>query len=132
MQHLGNGRERLHDDAARGQRGLDLAQRDALPLGDHRAQPIGIGLEQRDAGSRRSCAGAVLPVWRTRCISLMAAEALTWKRSAACRIERPSATARTIRSRRSCDKGAVMGSSCPLTPDTLESDQPIPCNPELL
>src|SRR3954452_9307811 len=30
-------------------------------------------------------AGAKLPVWRTRCISLMAAEALTAKRRAACR-----------------------------------------------
>jgi len=28
----------------------------------------------------------VLPVWRTLCISLIAAEGLTWKRSAACRI----------------------------------------------
>jgi hypothetical protein len=61
----------------------------------------------------------------------MAADELTWNRSAACRIELPSATARTIRSRRSRDKGAMVSSNA-LTPDTLESDQPIPCNPELL
>src|SRR3954469_4543942 len=34
-------------------------------------------------------AGAALPVRRTRCISLMAADALTAKRRAACRIELP-------------------------------------------
>ena len=77
-------------------------------------------------------AGAVLPVRRTRCISLTAADALTSKRSAAPRIELPSATARTIRSRRSQDNGAVMVSSSALTPSTLESDLPIPCNPEPL
>src|SRR3712207_1289379 len=67
-------------------------------------------------------AGAGLPVWRTRCISLMAAEALT-----ACRIVLPSSTARTIRSRRSWDKGAVMINSTALTPGTCKSDQLIPC-----
>jgi hypothetical protein len=72
-------------------------------------------------------AGAVLPVWRTRCISLMAAEALTAKRRAACRIVLPSSTARTIRSRRSWDKGAVMINSITLAPDTRESDLLIPC-----
>lgn len=53
-------------------------------------------------------AGAVLPVWRTRSISLIAAEALTAKRSAAARAELPASTEWTIRSRRSCDNGAVM------------------------
>lgn len=77
-------------------------------------------------------AGAVLPVRRTRCISLTAADGLTAKRSAACRIELPCATARTIRSRRSRDKGAVMVRSNALTPSTLESDHPIPCNPDPL
>src|SRR3954470_9413719 len=72
-------------------------------------------------------AGAELPVWRTRCISLMAAEALTAKRRAACRIVLPPSTARTIRSRRSWDKGAVMISSTALTPRTWESDHLIPC-----
>src|SRR3954466_841067 len=64
-------------------------------------------------------AGAVLPVRRTRCISLMAADALTAKRRAACRIELPPSTARTIRSRKSWDKGAVMINSTALTPSTL-------------
>jgi hypothetical protein len=72
-------------------------------------------------------AGAVLPVWRTRSISLIAAEALTAKRRPACRIVLPSSTACTIRSRRSWDKGAVMVSSKALTPGTLESDHLIPC-----
>src|SRR3954470_20664989 len=72
-------------------------------------------------------AGAVLPVWRTRCISLMAAEALTAKRRAACRMVLPSSTTRTIRSRRSWDKGAVMINSITLAPDTRESDLLIPC-----
>src|SRR4051794_5441967 len=53
-------------------------------------------------------AGAVLPVWRTRCISLIAAEALTANRSAAARAELPASTERAIRSRKSCDNGAVM------------------------
>ena len=77
-------------------------------------------------------AGAVLPVRRTRCISLIAAEALTAKRRAACRIELPLSTARTIRSRRSWDKGAVMINSTALTPSTLESEHLIPCKPEPL
>ena len=64
-------------------------------------------------------AGAVRPVRRTRCISLMAADALTAKRRAACRIELPPSTARTIRSRKSWDKGAVMINSTALTPSTL-------------
>ncbi len=72
-------------------------------------------------------AGAVLPVWRTRCISLMAAEALTAKRRAACRIVLPPSTACTIRSRRSWDKGAVMINSITLAPDTRQPDLLIPC-----
>src|SRR3954469_3800156 len=72
-------------------------------------------------------AGAELPVWRTRCISLMAAEALTAKRRAACRIVLPPPAGRTIRSRRSWDKGAVMISSTAFTPRTRESDHFIPC-----
>ena len=77
-------------------------------------------------------AGAVLPVWRTRCISLMAAEALTAKRRAACRIGLPPSTARTIRSRRSWDKGAVIINSTALTPNTLESEHLILCKTEPL
>src|SRR5215204_6056306 len=77
-------------------------------------------------------AGAALPVRRTRCISLTAAEALTAKRRAACRIVLPPSTARTIRSRRSWDKGAVIINSTALTPGTWESDHLIPCNTEPL
>jgi hypothetical protein len=77
-------------------------------------------------------AGAVLPVWRTRCISLMAAEALTAKRRAACRIVLPPSTACAIRSRRSWDKGAVMINSTALAPMNRESDHLIPCKTEPL
>ncbi len=77
-------------------------------------------------------AGSVLPVWRTLCISLMAADGLTSKRLAGFRIELPASTARTIRCRRSWDKGAVIPSCNPLTPDALESECPIPCNPKPL
>ena len=50
--------------------------------------------------------GAGLPVARTRCISLIAADGLTANRRATARIELPPATASTIRRRRSSDKGA--------------------------
>src|SRR3954462_11776905 len=53
-------------------------------------------------------AGAVLPVGRTRCTSLIAADALTANRSAAARAELPASTACAICSRKSCDIGAVM------------------------
>jgi hypothetical protein len=58
----------------------------------------------------------------------MAAEALTAKRRAACCIVLPPLAARTIRSRRSWDKGAVMMNSTALTPQhpgirTLDSVQ---------
>src|SRR3954462_3770408 len=62
----------------------------------------------------------------------MAAEALTAKRRAACRIVLPPSTTRTIRSRRSWDKGAVMINSTALTPSTLESEHLIPCKTEPL
>src|SRR3954467_1932637 len=62
----------------------------------------------------------------------MAAEALTAKRRAACRIVLPPSTTRTIRSRRSWDKGAVMINSTALTPSTLEAEHLIPCKPEPL
>src|SRR3712207_849768 len=58
-------------------------------------------------------AGAVLPVWRARRTSLIAAEALTSKRAAASRAEAPASTARTKRRRESCDKGAVISASLP-------------------
>jgi hypothetical protein len=60
----------------------------------------------------RPCrAGAALPVARTRCISLIAAEGLTAKRRAAARIELPRSTARTILCLRSMDMGAGMATS---------------------
>src|SRR5215203_3908273 len=77
-------------------------------------------------------AGAVLPVWRTRCINLMAADALTAKRPAACRIVLPPSTARTSRSRRSWDKGAVIMSLAAHAPSSLESEHLTPCNSKLL
>src|SRR5215216_720643 len=49
----------------------------------------------------------------------MAEDGLTSNRAAACRIELPSATARTIRARRSCDKGSAMAEPLALAPDTV-------------
>src|SRR4051812_44262125 len=71
-------------------------------------------------------------VWRTRRISLVAAEALTSKRSAACRAELPVSTARTIRRRRSWDNGAVIVSLTAHAPVTQESNRPSPCNSKML
>jgi hypothetical protein len=79
-----------------------------------------------DLGRRR------LPVSRTLRISLMTADGLTSNRSAAWRLELPASTARTIRWRKSWDRGAVIVGSIAPTPVTLESDHPIPCNPETL
>ena len=77
-------------------------------------------------------AGAALPVVRTRCISLIAADGLTAKRRAASRIEPPRSTARTIRSRRSNDIGAGM-THIPLVSTTMvESQAPIPRNRNML
>jgi hypothetical protein len=56
-------------------------------------------------------AGAALPVARTRCISLIAADGLTAKRRAASRINLSRSTARTICSRRSMEIGAGMAIS---------------------
>jgi hypothetical protein len=56
-------------------------------------------------------AGAVLPVSRTRRISLTTADGLTSKRRAAARAELPCSTAPTSRRRRSWDKGAVITAS---------------------
>ena len=70
-------------------------------------------------------AGAVRPVWRTRCISLIAADGLTANRSAAARAELPTPTACAIRSRKSCDNGAVMpglSQRQPPTPGIRTSD----------
>lgn len=53
----------------------------------------------------------MLPVWRTRRTSLIAADGLTWNRAAAYRAELPSSTARTSRLRKSWDKGAVITAS---------------------
>src|SRR3954451_4838284 len=75
-------------------------------------------------------AGAVLPVSRTRCRSLIAADALTSKRCAADRAEVPAATHRTIRPRRSWDNGVVIVSSiAPNRPDSYKSHTPDPVQP---
>ena len=49
MEHGRNGRERLHLDPSLDQLGLDLAERDALPLRRHLPQRIRMGLEQGTA-----------------------------------------------------------------------------------
>jgi hypothetical protein len=86
---------------------LDLGQRDVGRGFDSRLRSASYG-----ASSGRRCppkrAGAALPVVRTRCISLIAADGLTAKRRTASRIEPPCSTARTIRRRKSRDIGAGM------------------------
>src|SRR5215210_2870229 len=110
-----------------------LISRSVIPAWrDTMARRASACLSRRGRREPPILAGAVLPVWRTRGISLMAAEALTAKRRAACRIELPLSTARTIRSRRSRDNGAVMVNSAALAPGTLQSEHLIPCKPEPL
>jgi hypothetical protein len=72
----------------------------------------------------------VPPLSRTRRISLITAEGLTANRAAACRAELPSVTARTSRSRKSPDKGAVITASP--SNNALEPKPLIPCNPKML
>jgi hypothetical protein len=75
---------------------------------------------------RPTRAGAGLPVARTRCISLIAADGLTAKRRAAARIELPRSTARTIRRRRSMDIGAGMMRSRLVSTEIVDSQALIP------
>ena len=91
-------RERVHDDAPLVQFGPDLGEGDVRLRLDQRPHHIGVRFENRWPPMR---AGAMLPVSRTRRISLTAAEGLTSYRAAARRIELPPSTARTIRRRRS-------------------------------
>jgi hypothetical protein len=100
-----NGREPGHDTDAALEFRLQLGERDVGHPATRRRRSLSCG-----ASSRRrwppKCAGAALPVVRTRCISLIAADGLTANRRAAARIELPSSTAPTIRRRRSNDIGA--------------------------
>src|SRR4051794_11295036 len=132
MQHVGDGGQRLHHDPAGPKGCLDLTKRDPPAWRNTMARRTSACASRRGRRAPPILAGAVLPVRRTRCISLMAADALTAKRRAACRIELPPSTARTIRSRKSWDKGAVMINSITLAPDTRESDLLIPCKTEPL
>jgi hypothetical protein len=77
-------------------------------------------------------AGAALPVVPIRCISLIAADGLSANRRAASRIELPSPTARTIRSRRSNDIGAGMTHTPLDSTIIVESQVPIPRNRNML
>ncbi len=70
-------------------------------------------------------AGAGLPLWRKRCISVTAADGLTSKRRAACRMDNSPCTARTIRSSKSRDRGAGMGCSRPNGISSTDSAQPL-------
>ena len=129
VQHVSDGRQRLHDNAAGVQGVAHLLERDPGLARPMARRSSAWGSSRAAVAADR--AGAGLPVARTRCISLIAAEALTSKRRPACRIELPPSTACTIRRRRSWDKGAVMINSITLlAPDTRESDLlEIPCRP---
>src|SRR5690348_14331184 len=81
------------------------------------------------AGSGLRCPpilpGSVLPVSRTRRTSLIAADALTANRAAACRAELPCSTSSTDRFRRSCDKGAAITASALLNRHSQNQNRPI-------
>ena len=91
-------RARLHP--AFDQRIPDLGQGNALPRGRQFAQHVLVVGQQRLA-MPADLAWSVLPVSRTRRTSLIAADALTANRAAACRAELPSSTSPTNRFRRS-------------------------------
>jgi hypothetical protein len=86
---------------------LQLGQRDVRRRLDQPCEGASYGLSRG-----RRCppyrAGAALPVVRTRCISLIAADGLTANRRATARIELPRSTARAIRIRKSKDIGGGM------------------------
>jgi hypothetical protein len=88
----------LHPQAAL-QLGLELGQRE---VGRRLDQPPQVGFVRLEHAP---------PVARSRCMSLMAADGLTAKRRAACRIELPCSTTPTMRSRRSIEIGAGMTTS---------------------
>jgi hypothetical protein len=99
--------------------GLELRKGDVRRRLD---QPLEVGfirLEQRAAMAAIACR-CRLPVARTRCISLIAADGLTANRRAAWRIELPPATARTILCLRSKDIGG--GMTPPQLPQLLLSN----------
>jgi hypothetical protein len=115
-------REPGDDAQAALQRRLQLGQRDVRARLDEAAQ-IALMRRQQPPPKR---AGAALPVVRTRCISLIAADGLTAKRRAASRIELPPSTDRTIRTRRSNDIGAGMTIIPFVSTVIVESQAPIP------
>src|SRR5262245_29921510 len=67
--------------------------------------------------------GSVLPVSRTRRSNLIAADALTAHRAAACRAELPCSTAPTSRCRRSWDNGAAITASSLLNRHSQNQNQ---------
>jgi hypothetical protein len=82
---------------------------------------------QRTAMAALARAGAGLPVARTRCISLIAADGLTANRRAAWRIELPPSTTATIRAQvhgHRCWHGDFSAVSAKI----VESQAPIPRN----
>jgi hypothetical protein len=93
-----------------GQRRPQLRERDPRLGGRELPQQFLLPRQQRPP----IFAGAMLPVVRTRRISVTAADELTSKRRAAARAELPPATARTSRWRKSADRGAVIVASSPL------------------
>jgi hypothetical protein len=106
---------------------LEFGQRD---VGRRLDQPLEVGLVGLEHGPPMPAValGAALPVARTRCISLIAADGLTAKRRAASRIELPRSTARTIRNGRSMEIGAGMATSRLFSTAIVESQAPIPRN----
>jgi hypothetical protein len=126
VKHVGDGGQRLHDDAAGRKRRLDLPQRDPR-LAQHKGpQVVRVLLQQGTpvAPNLRRCRAAGLAHPLHQLDGRRSAH-----REAAGRLpdRAPICDGRTIRSRRSWDKGAVMINSTARTPRTWESDHLIPC-----
>jgi hypothetical protein len=98
---------------------------------DHSLE-VGLMRARAAAGDARRSAGAVLPVLRTRCISLIAADGPTAKRRAAARIGLPRSTAPTILRLRSNDIGASMAASPAASTFIVESSAPMPSNRNMI
>src|SRR6478609_1842407 len=124
MEHIGDGRQRLHADPALMERVAHLPERDPGFALRNLSQCLRMWLEDRPTiatNLRRSCASRLTNTLQ----KLDRGHALTSKRCAADRAEVPAATHRTIRPRRSWDNGVVIVSSiAPNRPDSYKSHTP--------
>jgi hypothetical protein len=120
------GREPWPQTEAALQQGLELGQRDVGRRLDDPHKLLLVPGQSGRAVAADLCRHSAARLAH-RCISLIAADALTAKHGTTSRIELPPSTARTIRSRRAVDKGAGITST-----RRVESPASIPCNRKML